>query len=87
MIPRIMPIFLLNAIFSVATAFLLFPYAYVLTRGGPGYASTSIDYDIYQNSLQSGFYGIASAEAALLLVVMAVILFAAYRVGRRMWVA
>ena len=87
MIPRIMPIFLLNVVFSVATAFLLFPYAYVLTRGGPGYASTSIDYDIYQNSLQSGFYGIASAEAVLLLLVMAVTLFAAYRVGRRMWVA
>lgn len=87
LVPRIMPIFLLNTIFSVATAFLLFPYAYVLTRGGPGYASTSIDYDIYQNALQSGFYGIASAEAVLLLVVMMIVLLAAYLVGRRVWVA
>ena len=86
LLPRIMPIFLLNTIFSVATAFLLFPYAYVLTRGGPGYASTSIDYDIYQNALQSGFYGIASAEAVLLLLVMTVVLFTAYLVGRRVWV-
>jgi multiple sugar transport system permease protein len=86
LVPRIMPIFLLNIIFSVATAFLLFPYAFVLTRGGPGYASTSIDYDIYQNALQSGFYGIASAEAVLLLVVMMVVLVAAFLVGRRVWV-
>jgi ABC-type sugar transport system permease subunit len=86
LVPRIMPIFLLNIIFSVATAFLLFPYAFVLTRGGPGYASTSIDYDIYQNALQSGFYGIASAEAVLLLVVMAIVLVAAFLVGRRVWV-
>jgi ABC-type sugar transport system permease subunit len=86
MLPRIMPVFLLNVIFSVATAFLLFPYAFVLTRGGPGYASTSIDYDIYQNALQSGFYGIASAEAVLLLVVMLIVLVAAYLIGRRVWV-
>ena len=48
--------------------------------------STSIDYDIYQNALQSGFYGIASAEAVLLLLVMTVVLFTAYLVGRRVWV-
>jgi multiple sugar transport system permease protein len=86
LLPRIMPTFLLNMIFCVATAFLLFPYAFVLTGGGPGYASTTIDYDIYQNALQSGFFGIASAEAVLLLLVMLVVLVIAYLVGRRVWV-
>jgi ABC-type sugar transport system permease subunit len=87
MLPRILPIFILNLIFSVATAFLLFPYAYVLTQGGPGWASTTIDYAIYQDSLSSGHYGIASAETVLLLLVMGVILVAAFQVGRRVWVS
>ena len=85
LLPRIMPIFLLNTIFSVATAFLLFPYAYVLT---PADRICKHEHRLRHlpEPLQSGFYGIASAEAVLLLLVMMVVLFTAYRVGRWVWV-
>jgi len=82
MVPAIL---ILNLIFSVGTVFLLFGYIYVLTQGGPGYASTTIDYDIYQNAMQYGYFGLAAAEAVLLLGVMLVILLAAVTVGRRLW--
>jgi multiple sugar transport system permease protein len=86
LLPRIIPIFALQVVFSTATAFQLFPYAYLLTSGGPGYASTSLDYDIYQNALGSGYFGLAAAESVLLLAAMSVILLAASWVSRRKWV-
>lgn len=85
-LPRILPIFLLNIVFSVATVFLLFPYSFVLTRGGPGYTSTTIDYDIYANSFQFGYFGLAAAESVLLLLVMLGVLAALFRFGRKAYV-
>jgi ABC-type sugar transport system permease subunit len=85
MLPAIMPMVLLNAIFSVASVFLLFGYVYVLTQGGPGYSSTTIDYDIYQNAMSYGKFGFAAAESALLLVIMLAILSVAVKIGRRVY--
>lgn len=86
MIPAIMPMLILNTVFSFASIFLLFGYIYVLTQGGPGYASATIDYDIYQNSMTYGNFGYAAAEAALVLIVMSVILVIATRIGKRVYV-
>lgn len=85
-LPRILPMFMLNVVFSVSTVFLLFPYSFVLTRGGPGYTSTTIDYDIYANSLQFGYFGLAAAESVLLLIVMLGILALLFRYGRKAYV-
>jgi multiple sugar transport system permease protein len=51
----------------------IFPWIYTLTRGGPGYSSTTLDWDIYQNALTYGYFGLAAAEAMVLLVIVAVI--------------
>jgi ABC-type sugar transport system permease subunit len=82
-LPAIAPTFLINTIFSAATVFLLFGYVYVLTQGGPGYASTTIDFDIYQNAMNFGYYGYAAAESVLLLVTMTVVVGGVALVGRR----
>ena len=84
LLPSIMPTFLLNLIFSFATAFLLFGYVYVLTQGGPGYASTTIDYDIYQNSMRFGRFGRAAAESVILLLMMSVIIGGVAAAGRKL---
>jgi ABC-type sugar transport system permease subunit len=84
-VPAILPMFLLNVVFSFATVFLLFGYVYTLTQGGPGYASTTIDYDIYQNSLAYGYFGLGAAEAVCLLVVMVIIIGVTVLAGRRLW--
>lgn len=87
LLPRIIPMFVLNFIFSIATAFQLFPYTYLLTSGGPGYASTTLDFDIYQNAIRFGYFGLAAAESVLLLIVLVVVVLIAARVARRLWVA
>lgn len=84
-LPAIFPIFLLVTSFSIATVFLLFGYVFVITQGGPGYASTTLDFDMYQNALNFGYYGVAAAEGTLLLLVMLSILASALIIGRRAW--
>jgi multiple sugar transport system permease protein len=51
----------------------LFPFLYSMTKGGPGYDTTTLDYLIYLKSFGYGFgsnYGYASAVAVILLVVV-----------------
>jgi ABC-type sugar transport system permease subunit len=54
---------------------------FTLTRGGPGYLTTTLDFDIYQNSLSFGYFGTAAAESVYLLVIVAVVI----AVGARMF--
>jgi ABC-type sugar transport system permease subunit len=51
----------------------LFPFLYSMTKGGPGYETTTLDYLIYLRSFGLGFgsnYGYASAVAVVLLVMV-----------------
>ena len=51
----------------------LFPFLYSMTKGGPGYDTTTLDYLIYLRSFGFGFgsnYGYASAVAVILLAVV-----------------
>lgn len=49
----------------------LFPFIYIITRGGPGYETTTLDYSIYQQAFSSGsMLGAASATAVVLLVIV-----------------
>jgi ABC-type sugar transport system permease subunit len=51
----------------------IFPWIYVLTGGGPGYASTTVDYDIYETSFTRGYFGVAAAEAVYLLAIVVIL--------------
>jgi multiple sugar transport system permease protein len=71
LVPSIAHIIVFWAVFQVVSVFLfIFGWIWVLTRGGPGYASTTIDFDIYQNALTFGFFGIAAAESVVLFVIV-----------------
>jgi multiple sugar transport system permease protein len=60
----------------VITVFVaLFPWVFTLTRGGPGYSSTTMDYDIYQQAFSFGNFGLAAAEMVIMLCFLALILF------------
>jgi ABC-type sugar transport system permease subunit len=74
-IPSLRRIIQLWAVILILTAFLgMFPWVFTLTRGGPGYSSTTMDYDIYQNALQFGYFGVASAEAVYVFVIVALVI-------------
>jgi multiple sugar transport system permease protein len=67
----------------VVTVFLgLFPWIFTLTRGGPGYTTTTLDFDIYQNALSYGYFGTAAAESAYLLIIVAAIVLLGARLFR-----
>jgi ABC-type sugar transport system permease subunit len=74
-LPALRRITELWTVILVITAFTaMFPWVYTLTLGGPGYASTTIDYDIYQNALTNGYFGLAAAEMVYMLVLISLVL-------------
>jgi multiple sugar transport system permease protein len=51
----------------------LFPFLFSMTKGGPGYETSTLDYMIYLKSFGTGFgrdYGTATAVAVMLLVLI-----------------
>lgn len=75
-LPSLRPLAELWSVIMVIVVFVqMFPWVFTLTKGGPGFSSTTLDYDIYARALSSGEYGSAAAEmVVLLLIVLGVIL-------------
>lgn len=74
MLPHLMPVIGVYALLQVINVFLWsFAWIYVLTAGGPGYASTTLDYHIYANAISFGNFGEAAAEGVVLLVLVGIV--------------
>ncbi len=61
----------------------IFPWIFTLTRGGPGFSSTTLDWDIYKNALTFGHFGAAAAESLLLLLIVSVVVVGSTLLGRK----
>gem|GEM_PF-55700 len=61
---------------TVTTVTGFFPWIFGLSQGGPGIASTTLDYQIYQAGIVGGVWGRASAVAVFSVLLLAVILLA-----------
>jgi ABC-type sugar transport system permease subunit len=73
-LPALKPVIDLYLALMVLMVFVgLFSWIYVLTQGGPGFASTTLDYDIYQHALTYGQFGLAAAESVYLLAIVVVV--------------
>jgi multiple sugar transport system permease protein len=72
-VPLLKPITLYVAIIYTIAAFEVFERVYVMTGGGPGYATHTIVYQIWRTGFRFGEYGMASAQAFLLFAVIATI--------------
>ena len=46
----------------------MFGWIYVLTGGGPGLSSATMDFSIYQQFVRFGFYGTAAAQTVVLVL-------------------
>lgn len=68
---------------TIGTVTSFFPWILGLTQGGPGIASTTIDYQVYRSGVQTGRLGLASAIAITGVLVVCLLL-AAQLVLRRM---
>ena len=48
----------------------LFSFVYVITAGGPGFATTTVDYFTYLTTFENGQFGYGAALAVLLFVIV-----------------
>jgi len=82
-LPALAPVIDLYVALMVLMVFVgLFSWIYVLTSGGPGFASATLDYDIYQHALTYGQFGLAAAESVYLLAIVVVVVALTYRLRR-----
>ncbi len=64
----------------------LFPFLYAMTRGGPGFETSTLDYMVYLKSFGLGFgsdYGMATTIAVLLLILVLALTLIEMRVANR----
>jgi multiple sugar transport system permease protein len=54
----------------IGVFFETFGWVYVLTGGGPGYSSSTLDFDIYKRAFTSGTFGPAAAECVVLVLIV-----------------
>jgi multiple sugar transport system permease protein len=72
------------ATFQALQVFLwIFGWIFALTGGGPGNSSTSMDYDIYNNTIVNGLYGLGAAEAVYLLMMVILVAVIGWGLGKR----
>lgn len=67
-VPSVKPITYMVITLSIIWSFQIFDVVYQLTNGGPGTATTTLAYVIYQHAFQNQRLGYASALAVLLLL-------------------
>jgi len=72
-IPMMTPTIFFNLVMGLISAFQAFAQPYLMTNGGPNYASMLYCYYIYQNAFQYGRMGYASALSTILFVMILIL--------------
>ena len=72
-VPMLKPATFFVLITSTVGAFQAFDQVYVLTRGGPAYATTLITYQIYRTGFSDFRLGVACAQSVVLLIALIVL--------------
>ena len=72
-LPMLKPIILIALIIRAIESFKLFDAIYLLTRGGPGEATTNISIFLFDETAENTRWGFASAVAILVLIFVSVI--------------
>jgi multiple sugar transport system permease protein len=83
--PGLSPTTLFVLIISLIGSFQIFDQTYIMTEGGPAYATLTMSYHIYLNAFQYFHMGLAAALAYILFVVVFVITVLQFRLQHR-WV-
>jgi multiple sugar transport system permease protein len=84
-LPMLSPTIFFLTITSLISSFQVFDQAYVMTRGGPGKASYTMVYHVYQLAFQDFTFGLSSAAAVILFaIILAITVFQLY--AQKRWV-
>lgn len=82
-IPMLMRFIQFAFILTVITAFTaLFSLIFIMTQGGPGFATTTLEFFIFEKGFNNGVFGLASAIGVVLFVVVFAIWLIQYRILR-----
>jgi multiple sugar transport system permease protein len=81
--PAIRPALMLAALLRTVSAFQQFALFEIMTGGGPGLATTVINYYVYQQTIVYGNVGYGAALAVLLVLIMAIPLLILFALIRR----
>lgn len=71
-LPLLKPTTLYLVVISTIESFKIFTPVYVMTQGRPANQSTSLVFEVYQNAFDASEFGLASAEAVVLFLIVAV---------------
>jgi ABC-type sugar transport system permease subunit len=81
-VPLVQPTTFFVLVIALIEAFQLFGEPYVLTQGGPGYATTTLVYVIYRNAFEGFRMGYAAAQSWVLFLIIFVVTFIQWRLNR-----
>ncbi|QRM29206.1 carbohydrate ABC transporter permease [Microvirga sp. VF16] len=76
-LPLLAPAMTINVVIALIQGLKFFDQIYVLTGGGPGYATETLSTIIYKTSFQFGEYGYGSATALVFSVLVAALVYTA----------
>ncbi|GCE23450.1 carbohydrate ABC transporter permease [Dictyobacter kobayashii] len=83
-VPMISPAILLNLVTGVIGAFQVFVQGYVITQGGPNYASEFYVLYLFNNAFQYFKFGYAASQAWILFVIILALTIALLQASRRL---
>jgi multiple sugar transport system permease protein len=84
-LPLLSPITFFIVVTSLINSFKGFDLIYVMTKGGPGNATTTMAYDIYEKAFKFSQFGLASAMSFILLGIILIITWFQFK-WQRKWV-
>lgn len=71
-VPLLAPTTLFMLVVNTIGSFQVFTKIYILTKGGPGYATNTLVFSIYKRAFEDLLFGMASAEALILFVIVGI---------------
>jgi multiple sugar transport system permease protein len=80
-LPLLQPATFFNFVTLAITSFQVFEQMYVMTDGGPGYATTTMVYEIYREAFERFHMGYASALAVILFLIVFVLTLINFKFG------
>lgn len=78
-IPMLTPTIFFNVVMNLIGSWQVFTQAFVMTEGGPNNATLTMVLHIYRTGFQNTFFGYASAQAALLFLVILIFVMTSLR--------
>ena len=85
-VPGVSPTLFFVFVIATINSFKVFDQINIITKGGPGYSTTVLVYEIYRNAFYEYNFGAASAIAWVLLLIVLVITVIQW-IGQRKWVS